>query len=330
MKQKYLFSLVFLLLFISLFTSCKKINTNSSQIDGLNIDNYPVIDGSTSSLPLNTIIACELLGIKYEWQETKETSTRSTWSVEPKVKGSLKKKLSQVVWSSQTHGSLINIIDHKADLTLSARKLSDDERAYAESKGVTLIETPIALDAFVFIVGGSSPVEGLTTQNIQDIYTGKVRKWSELGITIYEGNPDVEIHALVRNANSGSQELMDELIMKDLDYFDLPTYEENLIFTMAGIIDAVAWRPHAIAYTVYYYNDFIIRPHKDSLKKIAIDGVFPNKESLSNRSYPYTTEVYAVIRSDTDPSSMTYKIYEWLQTENGKKTISNSGYIPTN
>ena len=93
MKQKNLFSLVFLLLFISLFTSCKKINTNSSQIDGLNIDNYPVIDGSTSSLPLNTIIACELLGIKYEWQETKETSTRSTWSVEPKVKGNLKKKI---------------------------------------------------------------------------------------------------------------------------------------------------------------------------------------------------------------------------------------------
>ncbi|WP_436417542.1 hypothetical protein KCV26_15405 [Petrimonas sulfuriphila] len=32
-----------------------------------------------------------------------------------------------------------------------------------------------------------------------------------------------------------------------------------------------------------------------------------------------TTEMYAVIRSDTDRLSMVYKIYEWLQTAAGKQ-----------
>ncbi len=121
---------------------------------------------------------------------------------------------------------------------------------------------------------------------------------------------------------------MDLLIMKDLDYIDLPIYTENLIFTMAGLIDAIAGSPFGIGYTVYYYNEFIIRPDNSYLKTIAIDGVKPTEQTITNRLYPYTTEVYAVIRSDTDKSSMTYKVYEWLQTATGKQTISNSGYIP--
>ena len=72
----------------------------------------------------------------------------------------------------------------------------------------------------------------------------------------------------------------------------------------------------------------LIRPDDIFLKTITIDGVKPAGQTIKNRSYPYTTEVYAIIRSDTDTSSMTYKVYEWLQTATGKQTISNSGYIP--
>ncbi len=80
--------------------------------------------------------------------------------------------------------------------------------------------------------------------------------------------------------------------------------------------------------TVYYYNEFIIRPDNNFLKTIAIEGVKPTEQTITNRLYPYTTEVYAVMRSDTDKSSITYKVYELLQTETGMKTIINSGYIP--
>ena len=102
---------------------------------------------------------------------------------------------------------------------------------------------------------------------------------------------------------------MDLLVMKDLEYSpELSEYEENLIFTMAGMLDAIASYSNAIGYTVYFYNEQIIRPG-DKLKTIGVNGVQPNKQTISNRSYPYTTEVYAVIRSDTDRSSMTYKVY---------------------
>jgi phosphate transport system substrate-binding protein len=318
-----------LFLVISVFVSCEKINTDSPYIDGLSIENYPIIDGSTSTLPLNRVIACELLGLNYHWQENKNSSSGSTWSIEPKIKSSLKRKLDNLVLSSQTHNSFINLIDNKVNIALAARRMSPDEKEYAMSKGVTLIETPIALDAFIFIVSPRNPVKGLTTENIQDIYTGKKINWTDFGIVLFPETPEYSvIHPFIRNPNSGSQELMDLLIMKDLEYIDLPIYKENLIFTMAGLIDAIAGSPFGIGYTVYYYNEFIIRPDINYLKTIAIDGVKPTEQTITNRLYPYTTEVYAVIRSDTDTSSMTYKVYEWLQTAIGKQTISNSGYIP--
>ena len=317
---------------LSLFflcTSCDKEEfTESPYIEGLSIDNYPIIDGSTSTLPLNTVITCELLGLNYEWKDDTKGQSR-TWSMEPKIKGSLKRKFDRVVKSSQTHNSYIDLIDREADIILTARTMSPDEKAYAESQGVTLIETPIAIDAFIFIVNPRNTIGALTTEEIQGIYTGKITDWRELGLPSF--NPSYEgplsIVPYIRNPNSGSQELMDLLVMKDLEYYtQLPIYEETLVSSMLGLLDNIGSHEFAIGYTVYFFNEQIVRGG-NWLKTIGIDGIHPNKLTISNRSYPYTADVYAVIRSDTDNSSMTYKIYEWLQTETGKQAIRKSGYI---
>lgn len=330
MTKKNLTILSFILTVLLVFTNCKNEDIVSPYIDGLSLENYPIIDGSTSTLPLNTVIACELLKLGYDW-EKKTDATSYSWFINPKVSKKIKNKLDKRVLSSQTHGAFLNVIDQKAEIAFVARKLSKDEKEYAKSKGVSLIETPIALDAFIFIVNQHNQVKNLTTKNIQDIYTGKETDWINLGWTELDGRPfesPLPIHPYIRNQNSGSQELMDSLIMNGLEYYkQLPIYKEQLIFTMAGTIDVISNNISAIGYTVFFYNEQIIRPGS-LLKKIAIDGVFPSKQTITNRSYPYTTEVYAVIRSDMDRNSMAYKVYEWLQTNDGKKAISKSGYIP--
>jgi phosphate transport system substrate-binding protein len=320
---------VFILSVLCICTACEKeINTESPYITGLTIGNYPIIDGSTSTLPLNTVIACELLGLHYQWQANQIDFGAEAWSVEPQIKGNLRKKFDKVVRSSQTHNSYINLIDREADIVLTARTMSPDEKKYAEDREVDLIETPIALDAFIFIINPANPIESLTTEEIQDIYTGEVTDWRDFGWQpAYPVDNPLIIVPFVRNPNSGSQELMDLLVMKDLTYFArLPEYEEHLVFTMVGMMDNVAGYSGAIGYTVYYYNEQIIRPG-NRLKTIGVNGVRPDKQTISDRSYPYATEVYAVIRSDTDRESMTYRIYEWLQTEAGKQAISKSGYL---
>jgi len=285
-------------------------------IEGLTVNNYPKVDGSTSAAPLNTIIACKLFGIRYKWV----SDYRNLRSVEPNLNKNDTKKFLSLIKSSQTHESFINLIDKEADLILSARKMSSDEKTYADAAGVSLIETPIALDGFIFIVHPNNPINSLTTAQIQDIYMGNITRWNEVGGGNYEIMP------YIREANSGSQELMETLVMKDFDIADFPvSYWELVAFSMTGAFEAVLGNRDAICFTLYYYREQIATGI--NIKTIAIDGIYPNRETISDNSYPYAAEVYAVIRSDLNTSSMAYKLYEWLQTKEGKQTINESGYV---
>ena len=285
------------------------------KISGLTIDNYPSVDGSTSTAPLNILIACKLLDIPHEWGQN---GYAYAWEIKPYLKDN-SEKFWERVKSSQTHESFINLIDHKADLTLSARTISLDEKKYADDAGVSIVETPVALDAFIFIVHPNNPIKSLTIEQIQDIYTGQITNWKEVG-----GN-DATIKPYVRDANSGSQELMESMIMKDIDISKFPV-SWDFIFTMAGVFDAVLADVNSICYSLYYYKEHILRT--SLTKTISIEEVYPNIETIANSSYPLVSEVYAIIRSDLEKSSMAYKLYELLQTEEAKRVIGESGYLP--
>jgi uncharacterized repeat protein (TIGR02543 family) len=90
------------------------------KINGLTIMNYPLVDGSTSTAPLNTLIACKLLDMVYDWRLSLYDGA---WGIEPYLKDDAE-KLQERVKSSQTNQSFLNLIDNKADLILSARTLS--------------------------------------------------------------------------------------------------------------------------------------------------------------------------------------------------------------
>ena len=292
------------------------INPQLKIIEGFDLNNYPKADGSTSAYSLNILIACKLLGIKHQWVQDSYLG----WNIEPVLKSkNNSQRFTELVKSSQTHNSFINLIDKKADIILSARKISPSEKTYTDAAGVSLIETPIALDAFIFIVHPTNPITSLTIEQIQDIYTGKITNWNEVG-----GNTS-PIQPFVRNKDSGSQEVMESLVMKDLDIIDFPVSWE-VVFTMTGAFEKVRGNPDGICYTFYYYREYVLK--ELNVKSAAIEGIAPTKESIKDNTYPLATEVYAIIRSDTDKSSMAYKLYEFLQTEIGKQVISESGYLP--
>ena len=290
------------------------------KISGLTLGNYPYVDGSTSTRPLNVLIACKLLDIGYDWKTSSLTNMRA---LEPNINKNDSEKFWERVKASQTHESFIYLIDKKADLILSARAISSDEKEYADAAGVSLIETPIALDAFIFIVHTDNPVKSLTTKQIQGIYTGKITNWKEVG------GKDAKINPYVRDANSGSQELMESLVMQGLEIADFPASNRELyVNTMVGVYDAAFRDPNAICYSIHYYREQIVPGY--AVNTIAVDGIYPDRESIANSTYPHIADVYAIIRSNLEKTSMAYKLYDLLQTEVGKRAIAESGYVIQN
>jgi len=300
---------------VIILTNCSK----ESQIVGIkdvSFGNYPKVDGSTSSRALNQMVACKLLGIRYEWV----LGFSEEWSIESK--DILPKNFENFLWehiqTSQTHGAFMNLIDKNADIILTHRTISPDEKEYAESIGISLNETSIASDALVFVVHPNNPVKSLTIEEIQKIYTGEITNWSEVG-----GN-DAVINAYSRPRYSGSEEVFRALVMNGLEPTDFPKALE--INPMYGVFFAMGNDVNGICYTFNNYAEVIVR--RPDIPKIAINGIFPDDKSIENKTYPFISEVHVAIRSDLDRNSMAYKLYEWLQSEDAKSTIIECGFIP--
>lgn len=315
------YSLFFGIILIISLISCDKTSEDPSAefyLENLSIKNYPKVDGSTSTEPLQVLIACKLFDIDYSWVYT-SFWYKYTFRLMPscEVNPEVCKFITERIYHSGTHGSFENLINKYADIILTARTASDEELKLADSLGVDLIETPIAMDAFVFLNNIHNPVNSLTTKEIQDIYTGSIENWSQVG-----GN-DTKINPYQRDANSGSQELMKSLVMGDIQMPGLP---DMIIYGMMGLINQIEYDKDGLGYSVNYYTQYMVR--SDSIKKLSVDGVFPDYNSIRNRDYGYSTIVYAVIRKDLEMNTEAYRLYELLKSISGQKVIKESGYIP--
>lgn len=315
-----------LFLLFSLFaglSACGEDTTDTQpSLEGLTVGSMAVLDGSDSTWPLRQILMCRLLGFGYEWQVSPFIQnpdeaphliyTHYTCTDEEQ------KRYKACMRNSNTHQSFVNLIDGTAELIITARGISRDEKVYADEQGVTLIEKPIARDAFTFMVNPHNPVESLTIAQIQGIYTGQIVNWSEVG------GLDEPIVPYIRNRNSGSQEKFETLVMQGLTIADFPVMQIGR--TMMTPYYQLEYDQAGIGFTPFYYYSVIVGT--GTTKAIGIDGVAMTKENIINGSYPYITNVYAAVRSDTDRSSMAYRLFDFLTTGQGQRIVEESGYVP--
>jgi phosphate transport system substrate-binding protein len=280
-------------------------------LSDISIKNYPQMDGSTSTLPLDTLTACWWFDTQCVWLDW----TDGAKMLVPELSDS-EDEFPEIVHNG-THDAYVNLIIGAADLILVARLPSQDELNLTADHDVNLNPKPVALDAFVFLLNAGNPVDNLATSQIQGIYTGLLTNWSQVG------GVEADIHPYQRNPNSGSQELMISLVMKDLELIDAP---EMTLEGMMGPINRISEDVDGIGYSVYFFEEFMAP--NEMLKLSSVDGIKPTSETIRSRLYPYTTEVFAVVRNDLDHGSKAYQAYEWLESEEGQRIISESGYVP--
>lgn len=255
-------------------------------------ENYPKIDGSTATLPLAEAFKSEFTGIDINEVDVEHT---------------------------KTHNAYINLINGNADLILVTYP-SDEEQKLAKDKNVELEIVPIVKEAFVFFVNKDNPVENLTINQIQNIYSGKIKNWKDVGGT------NAQIVAFQRPENSGSQTGMIELVMKDIKLME--PIKENISQNMADIIDVISDydnRETAIGYSYYYYASTMYT--RDTIKLLAVNGIEPTYENIRTGLYEIQTAYYAVIKKDEPENSNTRKLLNAMKSERGQNVAKGAGYV---
>jgi phosphate transport system substrate-binding protein len=104
--------------------------------------------------------------------------------------------------------------------------------------------------------------------------------------------------------------------------------ESQQVQGMGAVFPEIQHSADAICYTFDNYKEMLAQIPEGIASKIAVNGIYPNRTTIGNRTYPFTTEVYAIIRSNLDRNSMAYKLYEWLQTDAAKSVLTECGFVP--
>ena len=157
--------------------------------------------------------------------------------------------------------------------------------------GSSLDVRPVAYDAFVFLFSAKNPVAGLSVEQIRDIYSGRITNWRDVG------GPYAPIQPYQRTRNSGSQELMEKLVMKGRAMLAAPDLLTGAI--MSWPTCAGQGRPWDRLFGVLLPG--IHAPRAD-VKACAVDGVLPTSASIRSRRYPFITEVDVVVRRNLRPN----------------------------
>ncbi len=257
-------------------------------------NNLPIMDGSTSLIPLEAGIRAALYGKTIE-EATLDVVHSTTWD------------------------SFWNLLSGNVDLVFSV-PLSQEQWDYAANQGVTLETVPIAKEGFVFVVNAENPVDTLTQEQLRDIYSGKITNWSEVG------GLDEAIIPYQRNNDSGSQNYM-ITFMGDTPLMDAPT--EMRPTSMSGLMDVVALNDNArgaIGYSVYAYAADMYG-NGNEIKFIQVDGVAPSKATMASGDYPLLGENIAVFNANEPEDGYVRQLVQWICSYDGQLALAQAGYV---
>ncbi len=196
------------------------------------------------------------------------------------------------------------VLAKTVDIGNSSRNLKDSE------KEAGAIENIVAIDGIAVIVDSANTVPGLTRQQLIDIYTGKVKNWSEVGGT--EG----VIVVVGREAGSGTRGAFEEL----LEVENICSYANELDSTGA-VMAKVASTPGAIGYVSLDVID-------DSVIPLPLEGIEPTEENIKAGSYFLSRPfVMATAGEIEEQSEVVQAFFAWMQSEEGQEVVKAVGLI---
>ena len=253
---------------------------------------YPRLDGSTSMVPLAIECARQHLGLG-------EAAAK------------------QLAEFSTTSAAYERLFGREIDLFLGTTPGEEDLRLAAK-QGITPVQKPICWDSLMFITHRDNPVDNLSVRQLRDIFSGKTRRWNEVG------GPDMPIRAFQREAGAGSQTGMEKLVMQGTPMAD-PALAP-VVTGMGPLVDAVA-DPSAfgIGYTYAYYIENLYK--NENVKSLRVDGVASSDAAVVSGAYPLRLERFGVIRRG-DEKAIGGRFLDWLLSEEGQACVKQAGYIP--
>lgn len=209
------------------------------------------------------------------------------------------------------------LMEGSTDVAMTSRKMKFDEKMKLQQAGKNTKEVVIAYDALAIVVHPSNTVANLTREQLEGIFTGKIRNWREVG------GADLKIVAYARETSSGTYEFFKESVLKNKNYM-------SGILSMpatGAIIQSVSQTKGAIGYVGLAYLNKEVKPVHVSYDA-GRSYVEPSSANAKNKTYPVVRPLFYYY--ETINASAVKPFIDYVLSPEGQQTVKEIGYIPVN
>ena len=198
------------------------------------------------------------------------------------------------------------LIDGTTNIATSSREAKDNEITNGKAKGVTLEAHRIAFDGIVPIVHPSNKLSDITTEQLRDIYNGKIKVWKDLG------GPDRPIAVVSRDTSSGTYEVWEDKVLKK------DRTDAILVASNGQAVQTVARNRVALGYIGIGYAD-------KSVKVLKVNGKTATEESVRDFSWPIARPL--LMYTNGKPTGAAAKFIDFMLSPEGQKIVREVKYV---
>ena len=206
------------------------------------------------------------------------------------------------------------LIDGTTQIAMTSRPIKMDEKLKLQAAGRQYKEVKIAYDALSIIVNPANKVTQLTREQIEGIFTGKIKNWKEVG------GDDMKIVAYARETSSGTYEFFKEHLLNRKNYastcLNMPA--------SGSVVQSVSQTKGAIGYVGLAYVDKSVKAIGVSTDK-GKTYVKPSIATAKNKTYPIVRPLYFYYPSKSEATVKSF--IDYVIGKTGQGLVSQIGYI---
>ncbi|MDO4324817.1 MAG: phosphate ABC transporter substrate-binding protein [bacterium] len=196
------------------------------------------------------------------------------------------------------------VLGGQSDIGNSSRSLKDEEK----EKGA--VENIVAIDGIAVVVDAANSVDGLTKEQLTNIYNGTIKNWSEVG------GSDQPIVVVGREAGSGTRGAFEEILKLE----DACKYANELDSTGA-VMAKVASTPGAVGYVSLDVID-------DTVKPLALDGVEATEENIKAGTYFLSRPFVMATKGEiAEQNELVQALFAYVYSDEGSDLVQSVGLI---
>jgi phosphate transport system substrate-binding protein len=176
----------------------------------------------------------------------------------------------------------------------------------------TLADHEVAIVVFAVAVNRQTGVTALTTKQIQDVFSGAVSNWSQLG------GKNVPISLIERKPGSGTRLTFDKTVMRDRSEAGNPASTQD---STQLVLQQVAAAPGGVSYLAASSLG------GSGLTAVSIDGATPTGEAVRDGSYGFFSHEH--MYTSKNPPAIAASFIQYVLSEAVQGSlVSQLGYLP--